>query len=214
MFSPVYLFKNEFNILLCLLVYCLPWKQSQFRFDNECNISLPENHKRVSETTAPKLDSADVPPPPDPETPSQIPEIEPPPDVASPEEDTKPAEPEEACVVVKEDATPRGRRMADEAREVAAAHASMLVDIEACKRVSMPRRLPLHSVCCVVPLVCPATLTEHSCTCHCVMSVSCPCGARVSFVSTPSATRRCPPWRSAWTATATSFTIRRRTSMT
>lgn len=122
-------------------VSCLPRKQSQFRFDNECNISLPENHKRVSETTAPKLDSADVPPPPDPETSPQTPEIEPP-DVASAEEDTKAAESEEACVVVKEDATPRGRRMADEAREVAAAHASMLVDIEACKRVSMPRRLP------------------------------------------------------------------------
>lgn len=48
---------------------------------------------------------------------------------------------DDACaVVVKEDATPRGRKMADQAREVAAAHASLLVDIEACKRVSMTRR--------------------------------------------------------------------------
>lgn len=82
---------------------------------------------------APKLDSAD----PDPEIPFPDPE---PPEPASQEEDTKAAETEEACVVVKEDATPRGRRMCDEAREVAAAHASMLVDLEACKRVSMPRR--------------------------------------------------------------------------
>ncbi|XP_050551922.1 neurobeachin isoform X7 [Spodoptera frugiperda] len=134
--AAIYLFGEALTThQICAMHRLGPGYKSQFRFDNECNISLPENHKRVSETTAPKLDSADVPPPPDPETPSQIPEIEPPPDVASPEEDTKPAEPEEACVVVKEDATPRGRRMADEAREVAAAHASMLVDIEACKRV-------------------------------------------------------------------------------
>lgn len=125
------------------LFSCLPWKQSQFRFDNECNISLPENHKRVSEMTAPKLENADVPNLLDPETSPPTLEAQPP-NVASVEEDTKPAETEEACVVVKEDATPRGRRMADEAREVAAAHASMLVDIEACKRVSMSRRLPLY----------------------------------------------------------------------
>lgn len=97
----------------------------------------------MSETTALKLENADIPPP-DPETSPQTPEIQS--DVAFPEEDTKKAEPEEVCVVVKEDATPWGRRMADEAREVAAAHASMLVDIEACKRVSMSRRLPFYSV--------------------------------------------------------------------
>lgn len=136
-------------------ISCLPWKQSQFRFDNECNISLPENHKRVSEITAPKLENADAPNP-DPETTPQTPEIQAPDEEKPPhEEETKAADPEEACVVVKEDATPRGRRLADEAREVAAAHASMLVDIEACKRVSMSRRLPyIQFLFCFVPLVC------------------------------------------------------------
>ncbi|XP_047027783.1 neurobeachin isoform X4 [Helicoverpa zea] len=133
--AAIYLFGEALTThQICAMHRLGPGYKSQFRFDNECNISLPENHKRVSETTAPKLENADVPPLPDPESSPQTPEIQPP-DVASPEEDTKPAETEEACVVVKEDATPRGRRLADEAREVAAAHASMLVDIEACKRV-------------------------------------------------------------------------------
>lgn len=91
---------------------------------------------------APKLENAEIP---------QLPDLEPLPEspsdpetpIDASQEDTKSAETEEACVVVKEDATPRGRRMADEAREVAAAHASLLVDIEACKRVSMSRRLLL-----------------------------------------------------------------------
>ncbi|XP_063895422.1 neurobeachin [Helicoverpa armigera] len=132
--AAIYLFGEALTThQICAMHRLGPGYKSQFRFDNECNISLPENHKRVSETTAPKLENADVPPPPDPESSPQTPEIQSP-DVASPEEDTKPAETEEACVVVKEDATPRGRRLADEAREVAAAHASMLVDIEACKR--------------------------------------------------------------------------------
>lgn len=91
---------------------------------------------------APKLENAEIPQLPGletlPETPSD-PETP----IDASQEDTKPTETEEACVVVKEDATPRGRRMADEAREVAAAHASLLVDIEACKRVSMSRRLLL-----------------------------------------------------------------------
>lgn len=107
----------------------------------------------MSETAAPKLDSADalpepesIPEPPEPQTP----------DPASPTEDTKAPETEEACVVFKEDSTPRGLRLADEAREVAAAHASLLVDIEACKRVSMSRRsllfifVCLSRFCCVV----------------------------------------------------------------
>lgn len=115
--------------------------QSQFRFDNECNISLPENHKRVSET-APKLENVEIPQLPDLETPPENPS-DPETPIDASQEDTKSTETEEACVVVKEDATPRGRRMADEAREVAAAHASLLVDIEACKRVSMSRRLLL-----------------------------------------------------------------------
>lgn len=117
------------------------YQQSQFRFDNECNISLPENHKRVSDSAALKLDSNEVPLPPDPEPLKTHEELE---NAKSTEiEDIKAAEvDEDACVVVKEDATPKGRRLADEAREVAAAHASMLVDIEACKRVSMSRRLP------------------------------------------------------------------------
>lgn len=116
--------------------------QSQFRFDNECNISLPENHKRVSET-APKLDAPQIEPvslepnnlPIDTESESKPPPLEP-----ASQEDKSSEE-----VVVKEDSTPRGRRLADEAREVAAAHASLLVDIEACKRVSMPRRPPYIS---------------------------------------------------------------------
>lgn len=91
------------------------------------------------------LESAEIPQLPDLETlPENPPDPETPIDAS--QEDTKAAETEEACVVVKEDATPRGRRMADEAREVAAAHASLLVDIEACKRVSMSRRLLLSLI--------------------------------------------------------------------
>ncbi|XP_072945485.1 neurobeachin [Epargyreus clarus] len=135
--AAIYLFGEALTThQICAMHRLGPGYKSQFRFDNECNISLPENHKRVSETAAPKLD-VDIPPPPntDTEPDPQSPEPESQsPDIAS-HEDTKAAEPREACVVVKEDATPRGRRMADEAREVAAAHASLLVDIEACKRV-------------------------------------------------------------------------------
>lgn len=85
----------------------------------------------MSEPAAPKLDT-DIP----------IPEIEPPtpetpnPDPASRDQDSG----LEAACVVKEDETPHGRRLADEARSVAAAHAALLVDVEACKRVSMSRR--------------------------------------------------------------------------
>lgn len=119
--------------------------QSQFRFDNECNISLPENHKRVR----------DPPPPPQPldlaDPNLYLSQLEPslPSDALDPpaleDEATKSAENDGACVVL-EDATPRGRRLADEAREVAAAHASLLVDIEACKRVSMARSLYFRSL--------------------------------------------------------------------
>ncbi|XP_026740529.1 neurobeachin isoform X2 [Trichoplusia ni] len=134
--AAIYLFGEALTThQICAMHRLGPGYKSQFRFDNECNISLPENHKRVSEITAPKLDNADAPNP-DPETIPQTPEIQAPDEEKPPpEEETKAADPEEACVVVKEDATPRGRRLADEAREVAAAHASMLVDIEACKRV-------------------------------------------------------------------------------
>ncbi|KAI5633362.1 concanavalin a-like lectin/glucanases superfamily domain-containing protein [Phthorimaea operculella] len=133
--AAIYLFGEALTThQICAMHRLGPGYKSQFRFDNECNISLPENHKRVSE--APKLeplnpaDSETLPELPSPPTP------EPPPPEASQEDtqDTRPAEVEEACVVVKEDVTPRGRRMAEEAREVAAAHASLLVDIEACKR--------------------------------------------------------------------------------
>ncbi|XP_026328145.1 neurobeachin isoform X1 [Hyposmocoma kahamanoa] len=131
--AAIYLFGEALTThQICAMHRLGPGYKSQFRFDNECNISLPENHKRVSEN-APKLENAEIPQlpgletlpenPSDPETP-----------IDASQEDTKPTETEEACVVVKEDATPRGRRMADEAREVAAAHASLLVDIEACKR--------------------------------------------------------------------------------
>lgn len=140
-------------------------QQSQFRFDNECNISLPDNHKRVSDAPALDLDK----PLPDPDTLVPYDPVDPKyPKVVdsndrndeindSHEDLHNPITPEEpkyfqspvegprgleeredgACVVVKEDRTPRGLRLADEARHVAAAHASMLVDIEACKRVSM-----------------------------------------------------------------------------
>ncbi|XP_052752766.1 neurobeachin [Galleria mellonella] len=136
--AAIYLFGEALTThQICAMHRLGPGYKSQFRFDNECNISLPENHKRVSETAAPKLDNAEIPPiPPDPVD-IAIPQSPEPQsiDSASPTEDTRTAVAEEACVVVKEDATPRGRRMADEAREVAAAHASLLVDIEACKRV-------------------------------------------------------------------------------
>ncbi|CAH2088204.1 unnamed protein product [Euphydryas editha] len=129
--AAIYLFGEALTThQICAMHRLGPGYKSQFRFDNECNISLPENHKRVSETTAPKLD-AEIPS--IPENEPQAPETHSP-EPASRDEDTRPAESEEACVVVKEDSTPRGRRLADEAREVAAAHATLLVDIEACKR--------------------------------------------------------------------------------
>lgn len=81
---------------------------------------------------------AQIPPEPTPESPESVESL------ASAAEDTRTAE---ACVVVKDDATPRGLRTADEAKEVAAAHASMLVDIEACKRVSMARRSFIFRAC-------------------------------------------------------------------
>ncbi|XP_045529711.1 neurobeachin isoform X5 [Pieris brassicae] len=116
--AAIYLFGEALTThQICAMHRLGPGYKSQFRFDNECNISLPENHKRVSDA-APAL--AAIPETPDP--------IEP---VSPTAEDTGSAE---ACVVVKEDATPRGRRMAGEARDVAATHASLLVDIEACKR--------------------------------------------------------------------------------
>ncbi|GBP95783.1 Neurobeachin [Eumeta japonica] len=136
---------------------CANCRISQFRFDNECNISLPENHKRVSEQgAAVELADPDAPPLTDPsEHPSDTvpsppfaaPSAEIVPTPASfPDDDVQP-EPAKAVpdadsggVLVKEDATPRGRKLAEQAREVAAAHASLLVDIEACKRVSMTRR--------------------------------------------------------------------------
>lgn len=37
-------YKNKTQIRWC---HCCMW-QSQFRFDNECHLSLPDNHKRVS----------------------------------------------------------------------------------------------------------------------------------------------------------------------
>lgn len=142
-------------------------QQSQFRFDNECNISLPDNHKRVSE--APALDLESPPPypdslvpynPEDPTYPEFINSKSDPGLKASQIEDPKSLEglpipvkvslepkgaesemPQDGSVVVKEDWTPQGLRLADEARDVAAAHAAMLVDVEACKRVSMTRCL-------------------------------------------------------------------------
>lgn len=107
----------------------------------------------MSETTAPVLD-ADIPSVPENEP--QAPESHSP-EPASRDEDTKAAEGEEACVVVKEDSTPRGRRLANEAREVAAAHATLLVDIEACKRVSMSRRSPLLGLYMFVSFACGST---------------------------------------------------------
>ncbi|XP_013171416.1 PREDICTED: neurobeachin-like [Papilio xuthus] len=127
--AAIYLFGEALTThQICAMHRLGPGYKSQFRFDNECNISLPENHKRVSETAAPKLEYAE--PLPDPDN-DPNPEINPEtnPDAS---EDTRGAE--EDSVVVKEDSTPRGRRLADEAREVAAAHATLLVDIEACKR--------------------------------------------------------------------------------
>ncbi|XP_052744705.1 neurobeachin isoform X3 [Bicyclus anynana] len=141
--AAIYLFGEALTThQICAMHRLGPGYKSQFRFDNECNISLPENHKRVSETNAPKLD-AEIPSLTLPDvheiTENRDPETHDPesqsPEPASQDEDTKATETEEASVVFKEDSTPRGRRMADEAREVAAAHATLLVDIEACKRV-------------------------------------------------------------------------------
>ncbi|CAH2245779.1 jg15880 [Pararge aegeria aegeria] len=159
--AAIYLFGEALTThQICAMHRLGPGYKSQFRFDNECNISLPENHKRVSETNAPKLD-AEIPSLSLPDVPeiteNQEPETQKPesqsPEPASQDEDTKATETEEASVVVKEDATPRGRRMADEAREVAAAHATLLVDIEACKRVSMSRRSLLFSFYTFVSLL-------------------------------------------------------------
>lgn len=185
---------------------------------------------------APKLENAEIPQLPDLET---LPESPPDPEtpIDASQEDTKSTETEEACVVVMEDATPRGRRMADEAREVAAAHASLLVDIEACKRVSMSRRLLLSLISSayvfvIVKFNLSVTLLSvgfyrtnefHSTYSTCKVTFTHVrvtlvryflCGARVSFVSTRSVTRRCRPLRSAWIATVTSSMILRRISMT
>lgn len=124
---------------------------------------------------APKLENAEIPQIPDLET---LPENPPDPDtpIDASQEDTKPTETEEACVVVKEDATPRGRRMADEAREVAAAHASLLVDIEACKRVSMSRRLLLS----VLSSACVFVIVEYNLS---ITSASVACSRRNGFHS-------------------------------
>ncbi|CAH0719324.1 unnamed protein product, partial [Brenthis ino] len=132
--AAIYLFGEALTThQICAMHRLGPGYKSQFRFDNECNISLPENHKRVSET-APKLDAAPQIEPLESLEPRNLEPID-------TESDPKPPEPasqedkgSSEEVVVKEDATPRGRRMADEAREVAAAHASLIVDIEACKR--------------------------------------------------------------------------------
>ncbi|KAL4710138.1 hypothetical protein ACJJTC_006435 [Scirpophaga incertulas] len=139
--AAIYLFGEALTThQICAMHRLGPGYKSQFRFDNECNISLPENHKRVSDTAAPSLANPDIPiesqsaslddlTPPS----LDLKDLRPPAaDVASVAADTRRAE---ASVVVKEDATPRGRRTADEARHVAAAHASLLVDVEACKRV-------------------------------------------------------------------------------
>lgn len=39
------------NIYLKVLTTCV-YFQSQFRFDNECHLNLPDNHKRVSDSEA------------------------------------------------------------------------------------------------------------------------------------------------------------------
>ncbi|VVC86512.1 unnamed protein product [Leptidea sinapis] len=129
--AAVYLFGEALSThQICAMHRLGPGYKSQFRFDNECNISLPENHKRVSDI-APELDADNA--------------------LAAPLGEPS-ADPADAAV--REDATPRGRRLADEARHVAAAHASLLVDVEACKRVSMPRaaRLLPAAVACRLAL--------------------------------------------------------------
>ncbi|OWR53440.1 neurobeachin like protein, partial [Danaus plexippus plexippus] len=124
--AAIYLFGEALSThQICAMHRLGPGYKSQFRFDNECNISLPENHKRVSEPAAPKLDT-DIP----------IPEIEPPtPETPNPD----PASRDQDSGLVRRThqfllETPHGRRLADEARSVAAAHAALLVDVEACKR--------------------------------------------------------------------------------
>ncbi|XP_073999314.1 A kinase anchor protein rugose isoform X3 [Rhodnius prolixus] len=52
--SAVYLFSEALSThQICAMHRLGPGYKSQFRFDNECHLSLPENHKRVSEKQPP-----------------------------------------------------------------------------------------------------------------------------------------------------------------
>ncbi|GBP91998.1 Neurobeachin [Eumeta japonica] len=155
--AAVYLFGEALTThQICAMHRLGPGYKSQFRFDNECNISLPENHKRVSEQGA-AVELADAPPLTDPsEHPSDT--VPSPPFAAPSAEIWRRAG--------EEDATPRGRKLAEQAREVAA-HASLLVDIEACKRVS---DAPLSTAARTTSRALCAPLSSLSCTSYCIMS--------------------------------------------
>ncbi|XP_044255551.1 neurobeachin isoform X9 [Tribolium madens] len=51
--SAIYLFSEALTThQICAMHRLGPGYKSQFRFDNECNINLPDNHKRVSDNTS------------------------------------------------------------------------------------------------------------------------------------------------------------------
>ncbi|XP_057661633.1 neurobeachin isoform X4 [Diorhabda carinulata] len=51
--SAIYLFSEALTThQICAMHRLGPGYKSQFRFDNECNINLPDNHKRVSENSS------------------------------------------------------------------------------------------------------------------------------------------------------------------
>ncbi|XP_076273573.1 A kinase anchor protein rugose isoform X3 [Rhynchophorus ferrugineus] len=56
--SAIYLFSEALTThQICAMHRLGPGYKSQFRFDNECSINLPDNHKRVSDSSADKSQS-------------------------------------------------------------------------------------------------------------------------------------------------------------
>ncbi|XP_050512606.1 neurobeachin isoform X2 [Diabrotica virgifera virgifera] len=60
--SAIYLFSEALTThQICAMHRLGPGYKSQFRFDNECNINLPDNHKRVSENSENQLPASSMP---------------------------------------------------------------------------------------------------------------------------------------------------------
>lgn len=53
--GPGYKASNKMYLskIIKLMTFYIITLQSQFRFDNECHLNLPDNHKRVSDTDQP-----------------------------------------------------------------------------------------------------------------------------------------------------------------